>query len=123
MLGVLLLLGSTLALALASPEVAPWLATYSDQGYSPPQSESYSDQGGQGYNPGQGGQGYNPGQSTSSTIAFSAQRALPSSRPGTPIAFERSLTNLGGGWGRDGATFTTPASGVYRYLNMLNMLQ
>ena len=60
---------------------------------------------------------------TQSEAAKALASALPSSRPGTPIAFERSLTNLGGGWGRDGATFTTPASGVYRYLNMLNMLQ
>jgi len=124
--------------SLASPEVAPWLSPYSSQtaaqGYSAgtvgqayssggqgynPGSQGYNP-GGQGYNPGSGGQGYNPGDPSGSSsscfspVAFSALRASPSSR-GAPLVFQRSLTNLGGGWGRDGAHFTSPASGTYHF--------
>jgi len=90
-----------LMVACASSEIAPWLAepyTTSNQGHQ-------SGQGGQGYN--SGGQGYQ--------VAFHAQRASPYSRKGSPITFERSLTNLGGGWGRTGSTFTCPLSGTYHF--------
>jgi len=97
-----------LMVACASSEIAPWLAepyTTSNQGYP-------SGQGGQGYiNGGQGGQGYNTGEQ-GFPVAFHAQRALPYTRKGSPITFERSLTNLGGGWGRSGSTFTCPLSGI-----------
>jgi len=95
-----LILPTILLAACASAEIAPWLAepyTTSNQGYN----------GGEGYQSGQGGQG---GQ-----VAFHAQRASPYSRKGSPITFERSLTNLGGGWGRSGSIFTCPASGTYHF--------
>ena len=134
MFSLLFLLPTALALGLlptsmASPEVAPWLSPYSSQtaaqGYSSGSGgQAYSsggqgyNPGGQGYNPGSGGQGYNPGDPSSSScfspVAFSALRASPSSR-GAPLVFQRSLTNLGGGWGRDGAHFTSPASGTYHF--------
>jgi len=99
-----LILLTLLMAASASSEIAPWLAepyTTSNQGYN----------GGQGYQSGQGGQGYNNG----GQVAFHAQRASPYSRKGSPITFERSLTNLGGGWGRSGSIFTCPASGTYHF--------
>merc|ERR1712110_1188855 len=91
----------TLVLAsFASSEIAPWLA------------EPYIS-GNQGY---QSGQGYsNGGQQGYQQVAFHAQRASPYSRKGSPITFERSLTNLGGGWGRSGSTFTCPISGTYHF--------
>jgi len=95
-----LILPTILLAACASAEIAPWLAepyTTSNQGYN----------GGEGYYSGQGGQG---GQ-----VAFHAQRASAYSRKGSPITFERSLTNLGGGWGRSGSIFTCPTSGTYHF--------
>jgi len=98
----LTLLTLMLMTSYASSEIAPWLAepyTTSNQGYQ-------NGQGGQGYN--NGGQGYQQ-------VAFHAQRASSYSRKGSPITFERSLTNLGGGWGRSGSIFTCPASGTYHF--------
>ena len=88
----------------------------SGQGYNPGIS------GGQGFNPGvTGGQGYNPGYqggdngvgSGSGVVAFSARRADYCCRQSSGVRFERSLTNLGGGW--DGRQFTAPASGTYSF--------
>merc|ERR1711962_1400549 len=70
-----------------------------------------SGQGGQGYS--SGGQGYNSGGYQQ--VAFHAQRASAYSRKGAPVAFERALTNLGGGWGRSGSIFTCPISGTYHF--------
>lgn len=84
----------------ASSEIAPWLAEPyigGNQGYQ--SGQSYSSGGQQGYQ----------------QVAFHAQRASPYSRKGSPVTFERSLTNLGGGWGRSGSTFTCPISGTYHF--------
>jgi len=100
----LTLLTLMLMTSYASSEIAPWLEPYStsNQGYQSGQS-------------GQGGQGYNNGGQGYQQVAFHAQRASSYSRKGSPITFERSLTNLGGGWGRSGSTFTCPASGTYYF--------
>jgi len=94
---------------LASSEIAPWLSlepfsTSNNAGYT-------SGQGGHGYS--SGGQGYNSGGYQQ--VAFHAQRASAFSRKGAPVAFERALTNLGGGWGRSGSIFTCPISGTYHF--------
>jgi len=105
----LILLLTLMMAACASSEIAPWLVESYNQGYQ-------SGQGGQGYiNGGQGGQGYNNNGGQGYQVAFHAQRASPYTRKGSPITFERSLTNLGGGWGRSGSTFTCPLSGTYHF--------
>jgi len=98
----LILLTLMLMVSYASSEIAPWLAE--------PYTTSV-----QGYQSGQGGQGYNNGGQGYQQVAFHAQRASSYSRKGSPITFERSLTNLGGGWGRSGSVFTCPASGTYYF--------
>jgi len=99
----LIFLTLMLMVSYASSEIAPWLA------------EPYSTSSNQGYQSGQGGQGYNNGGQVYQQVAFHAQRASSYSRKGSPITFERSLTNLGGGWGRSGSIFTCPASGTYHF--------
>ena len=74
--------------------------------------------GNQGFNPGlTGGSGYNPGYSNQvgdGVIAFSATRAETCCQDySSTVKFERSLTNLGGGWGGRSGIFTAPASGTY----------
>ena len=88
-------------LALSAPEVAPSLPY----------------QAGQGFNPGAGGQGHNPGQGREQApVAFTAQRATPYSRTGPgQLRFERSVTNLGGGWAGSSSQFSAPASGTYHF--------
>ena len=76
--------------------------------------------GGSGYNSGgSGGSGYNPGYSGSSTpgvVAFSATRADPCCRRTfSRLRFERSLTNLGGGWDGRAGVFTAPEVGTYTF--------
>jgi len=75
--------------------------------------------GGSGYNPGvNGGSGYNPGYSNNNyeVVAFSARRADSCCRGmNSRIRFDRSLTNLGGGWDGRTGEFTAPASGTYTF--------
>merc|ERR1712227_516500 len=76
--------------------------------------------GGSGYNPGSnnGGSGYNPGYNSNSydVVAFSAKRADSCCRGmNSRIRFDRSLTNLGGGWDGRTGEFTAPASGTYSF--------
>merc|ERR1712012_758940 len=82
-------------------------------GYNPGTS------GGSGYNPGvNGGSGYNPGYSNNNyeVVAFSARRADSCCRGmNSRIRFDRSLTNLGGGWDGRTGEFTAPASGTYTF--------
>ena len=90
-------------LALSAPEIAPSLA---GQGYNPGHA------GGQGYNPGQGA-GYDREQAP---VAFTAHRATAYSRTGPgQLVFERSVTNLGGGWNGPTGQFVTPYSGTYYF--------
>ena len=90
-------------LALSAPEIAPSLA---GQGYNPGHT------GGQGYNPGQGA-GYDREQGP---VAFTAHRATAYSRTGPgQLVFERSVTNLGGGWNGPAGQFVTPYSGTYYF--------
>jgi len=74
---------------------------------------------GSGYNPGvNGGSGYNPGYSNNNyeVVAFSARRADSCCRGmNSRIRFDRSLTNLGGGWDGRTGEFTAPASGTYTF--------
>ena len=75
---------------------------------------------GQGFNPGVSGGGGGGVGYEGSAIAFTAVRATPRSLSGLygegRVNFERSLTNLGGGWvAREPGVFTTPASGVYSF--------
>ena len=73
--------------------------------------------GGSGYNSGvTGGSGYNPGYSASGAIAFSATRADPCCRRTfSRLRFERSVTNLGGGWDGRAGVFTAPEVGTYHF--------
>ena len=75
--------------------------------------------GGSGYHSGvTGGSGYNPGYSGSDhgDIAFSANRADPCCRRTySRLRFERSLTNLGGGWDGRSGVFTAPEIGTYHF--------
>ena len=75
--------------------------------------------GGSGYNPGSnGGSGYNPGYNNNGyeVVAFSAKRADSCCRgTNSRIRFDRSLTNLGGGWDGRTGEFTAPASGTYSF--------
>ena len=73
--------------------------------------------GGSGYNSGvSGGSGYNPGYSASGAIAFSATRADPCCRRTfSRLRFERSVTNLGGGWDGRAGVFTAPEVGTYHF--------
>merc|ERR1712012_1136045 len=74
---------------------------------------------GSGYNPGVNGvSGYNPGYSNNNyeVVAFSARRADSCCRGmNSRIRFDRSLTNLGGGWDGRTGEFTAPASGTYTF--------
>merc|ERR1711872_567399 len=86
-----------------------------ERGYNPGLS------GGQGYNPGVGGgQGYNPGlagqDKEQAPVAFTANRATAYSRTGPgQLMFERSVTNLGGGWNGATGQFIAPYSGTYHF--------
>ena len=73
--------------------------------------------GGSGYNSGvTGGSGYNPGYSASGAIAFSATRAdTCCRRTFSRLRFERSVTNLGGGWDGRAGVFTAPEVGTYHF--------
>ena len=93
----------------------------SGQGYN-------SGSSGIGYNPGScgntcdtgSGQGYNPGQPREpapsfNPVAFSARKASRSYQGQGQIIFERSLTNLGGGWSGVNGEFRAPNSGTYQF--------
>ena len=73
--------------------------------------------GGSGYYPGvTGGSGYNPGYPGSSDIAFAATRADSCCRRTySRVRFERSLTNLGGGWDARAGLFSAPETGTYTF--------
>ena len=77
--------------------------------------------GGSGYQSGvTGGSGYNPGYTNSGSdhgdIAFSATRADPCCRRTySRLRFERSVTNLGGGWDGRAGVFTAPVVGTYHF--------
>ena len=77
----------------------------SGQGYNPGSSEQYQ---GQGYNP--GSSGYNPGNSL---VAFSASQADFCCLRRGKLVFQKTLTNLGGGWSGRSGEFRVPASGTY----------
>ena len=87
-------------------------------GYNAGGGYGYSS-GGSGYNSGvTGGSGYNPGYSGSGrgAIAFSASRADPCCRRTfSRLRFERSVTNLGGGWDGRAGLFTAPEVGTYHF--------
>merc|ERR1712227_679253 len=95
--------------------------TYSGggSGYNPGSRYNSGSIGGSGYNPGvNGGSGYNPGYSNNNyeVVAFSARRADSCCRGmNSRIRFDRSLTNLGGGWDGRTGEFTAPASGTYTF--------
>ena len=86
------------------------------QGYNAVSFSQYQDHG-QGYNAGTStqsqdhGQGYNPGQS--SLVAFSASQADPCCQRRGKLVFQKTLTNLGGGWNGRTGEFRAPASGTY----------
>ena len=97
----------------------------SGQGFNPGLGGGSS---GQGFNPGLGGgssgQGFNPGLGGGSSssapcynpVAFTARRATAYSRgrPGQ-LVFERTVTNLGGGWNGATGQFGAPHSGTYHF--------
>merc|ERR1712227_91075 len=113
--------------ALLVPKVPEASAKYySNNGYSGGSGYNPGVSGGSGYNPGgsgynsgvSGGSGYNPGYNSNSydVVAFSAKRADSCCRGmHSRIRFDRSLTNLGGGWDGRTGEFTTPASGTYSF--------
>merc|ERR1712227_247583 len=106
--------------ALLVPKVPEASAKYySNNGYSGGSGYNPGVSGGSGYNPGvSGGSGYNPGYNSNSydVVAFSAERADSCCRGmHSRIRFDRSLTNLGGGWDGRTGEFTTPASGTYSF--------
>merc|ERR1712098_753685 len=114
-------------LATSVPEGAPSFSSNSvaERGYNPGLSggQGYNPGGGggQGYNPGVGGgQGYNPGLAghdrEQAPVVFTANRATAYSRTGPgQLMFERSVTNLGGGWNGATGQFITPYSGAYHF--------
>ena len=123
---------SILLMHLVSAEVAsnyalliPAVKNASNRYYNPGGGSGYNgggggygySSGGSGYNPGvTGGSGYNPGYSGSTDIAFAATRADSCCRRTySRVRFERSLTNLGGGWDARAGVFSAPESGTYRY--------
>ena len=76
----------------------------SSQGYNGGTSEQYQDHG-QGYNP-----GYNPGNSL---VAFTASQADFCCLRRGKLMFQKTLTNLGGGWSGRSGEFRAPSSGTY----------